>query len=305
MLIDLAGWKQRPNCLATMGYGLCSAILEEYPNLSTSGRKVIFLSLEIGFRHLDPNNPRVLAKLAHTDHMEHHQRMVDVVFESADGEVIADLLHAWTSHSDSHEPSPSLGMCVKRLVDLRPSSRLRRLVIRAVGSIGYQKFEQVDLEAFFGLLSHLGVTIEDVDDKKVWAALLLDIIQSFEGCRQLSPTYWELLVELLLSGSVKPGRIAWDQSIVTYLEAGQEWGKLECWMGIVWMSWPPESDVAPEGVLGRASVAFFRKRPDAIPKLEQWIEQWSASHCMGMLETFQRIIGQVRVEGGSGSNRNA
>ena len=300
MLVDLAGWKQRPSCFTTMAYELCSAISENYSRLA-DGKELLFLSLQIGFRHLDPNNPRVPTKLTHT---EHHQHMADIIFESADSEVIADLLHAWTSHSDSHEPFPSLAMCVRHLVGLRPSSRrLRRLVIRAVGSIGYQKFEQAGLPRFFGLLDHLDASIEDVDDKEVWATLLLDIIRSSD--RHLSPPYWELLVELSLSGSLQSGGVAWDPAILTNLEASQEWGKLVCWMGIAWIVWPPESDVTPEGVLRDALLSLSRHRPGAIPKLEEWIERWSVSHGKAVPETFQRISGQARFERGSGSNHNA
>jgi len=162
--------------------------------------------------------------------------------------------------------------------------RLRQLVIKSVELIGPQGFEGVEVKKIFELLNQLHVSVGDMNVKHQWADLLTSIIQHPDEVQHLSQPYWELLVELSLSGSVKPGHITYNSDIVKYLEDHQEWGKLECWMGIMWMAWPLESDAAPEGDLGRASITFFHQRPSAIPKLEQWIEQWSASHCMGMLE---------------------
>jgi len=302
MLVDLAGWEQRPSCLTTMAYELCSTVLENYSNL-TDGRQLLFLSLQIGFRHLDPNIPKVQAELTHTGY---HHRMAGVVFGSAGSEIIADLLHAWTSHSDSHQPSPSLGMCARRLVGLRSSSRrLRRLVIRAVGSIGYQRFKRVASKGFFELLDHLHPGVEEIDDKGAWAALLLDIIQSPKGVRHLSSPYWELLLELSLSGPVRPGRIAWNPDIVTYLERAQEGGKLECWMGIIWRLWPPETtDVTTEGDIGRVSLSLFRQRPGSVWKLGQrLVERWSEERPEGVPESFRRICDEACLEWRSRLNR--
>ena len=303
MLVDLVGWEKRPSCLTTMAYELCSTISENYSSLA-DGKELLFLSLQIGFRHLNPNNPRVLAKLTHT---VHHQHMTNVIFKSADDEIVADLLHAWTSHSNSHEPSPSLSVCARDLIGLRPSSsRLRRLAIRAVECIGYQKFERVGLQGFFELLDHLGVSAEDMDDKKVWATLLLDIIQSSEGIRHLSPPYWQLLVELSLSGSVRPECIAWNPNIMTYLERIQEGGKLECWMCIVWMLWPPETGITTEEDLGRVSLSLFRQRSGSVWKLGQrLVEWWSEERTEGAPESFRRIRDQVCLEWRSRLNRKS
>lgn len=111
MLLDLAKWEQRPSCLTTAAYEWCSAICENYSNL-VDGRDLLFLSLEIAFRYLDPQIPTNLI------HTEHHQSMVGIVFGSRDDEVIADLLHAWTSQDGCHRPPPSFDMCATHLVSL-------------------------------------------------------------------------------------------------------------------------------------------------------------------------------------------
>ena len=293
MLGDLAGWKRRPHSLTMMAYELCSAISENHSSLA-DGRRLLFLSLQIGFRHLDPQDPRIPVELAHTSF---HPWMVDIVFESGDDEVIADFLHAWTSHGDSHEPSPSLGLCAGHLIGLRPSSRrLRRLVIRAVELIGPWEFEVGEGE-FFRLLNHLRVGVEDMDKEDPWVTLLTHVIQHPEGVRNLPHPYWELLVELSLSGSLQHGSIAWDPDIMTSLEGDQEWGKLECWTSIAWMLWPPEAGITTEADLGGVTLSLFRRRPDAILKLGRLAERWSEERCEGVPESFRRICDQASQTG--------
>ena len=285
MLTALAGWEQHPSDLTTMAYKWCSEISKNHPN-PTDGKDLLFLSLEVGFRHLNPQNPQILAGSTKWTVLPW---MVDIVFKSGSDEVIADLLHAWTSHSD---PSLPLSECAGRLVDLQHSSpRLQRLVIWSVELIGPQGFRGVAVEKFAGLLDHLDVGVEDMDAKDQWANLLTSIIQHPDGngVQHLSHPYWELLVELSLLGSLQPGDIACDPDIMTNLEAGQEWGKLECWMGIVWMLWPPETGITTQENLGRVLLLLSRQQPGAIPKLEQWIEWWSVSQGKAIPESFQQI----------------
>jgi hypothetical protein len=102
-------------------------------------------------------------------HTEHHRGLVDVVFKSQESEAIADLLHAWTAEILSMSRQHALlNICTGHLVglhDLVPfSPRLRRLVIRFVGLIGYKGFEGVGVEGFIELLNHLHVTVEDMDE---------------------------------------------------------------------------------------------------------------------------------------------
>jgi len=293
MLINLAGWRQRPSYLTAMAYELCSVISENYSGLA-DGKRLLFLSLETGFRHLDPKNSQISTKLVHT---VHHERMVDVVFEGEDAEVIADLLHAWTSHSDSHKPSTSLNMCARHLVGLRLSSRrLRRLTIRAVGSIGYRGFERVGLEGFFKLLDRLQVGVGDIHSGKDWATLLLDTIKSSTGIQNLPHPYWDVLAELsVLEPQLLEG-IAWSPHIMASLEGDKEWGRLECWMGVVWIVWPPETGSTTEEFVRSVMLSLFRERPGAILKLEQCVGQWSVKHGKAVPKTFQQICEQAGPE---------
>ena len=132
----------------------------------------LLVCLEIGFR-----TEFMEARLTHT---EHHRGLVDVVFKNQESESIADLLHAWTAkckyYKLAHE---SLDFCplaahLVGLHNLAPfSPRLRRLVIRSVEFIGYEGFEGVGVERFIGLLNHLHVTVEDMDEKEGWGGELL------------------------------------------------------------------------------------------------------------------------------------
>jgi len=220
--------------------------------------------------------------------------MADAVFEGGDEEVIADLLHAWTSRNDSHKPPSSLDMCARHLVSLQPTSRrLRWLVIRVVESIGCRGFEQVGLKGFCELLDHLHVSAKDIDDKGVWATILLDTIRSSGGSRHLSHPHWEMLVELVTLESRLLEGAVWSPCITTSLKADLAWGGLECWLSVIWMAWPLEAGgTAGEGVR-RAMLSLFRPRPGAIPKLEQWIGRWSVNHGKAMPENFRKICEQT------------
>lgn len=293
MLRDLIKWKQRPSCLTTIAYELCSVICENYSGLK-DGKQLLFRSLEIGFRHLDPQNYPTVAKLVHT---EHHEHMANIVFESGDDEIIADLLHAWTSHGDSHKPPPSLDMCAKHLVGLRPTShRLRRFVIRAVELIGFRGFENIRVEESVGLLDALCVGIGDIDDKDRWMMFLLATIQHPEGILLLSHPYWELLVELSIPVRRWPRYTAWSSRIMKSLEDAKEWDRLGCWMGVVWMAWPPEADSMMGEDVRRVMFLLFRHQPGAMQKLEHWMERWSKSHGRAVPEAFRRICEWARPE---------
>ena len=292
MLHDLAEWERRPSCLTTAAYEWCSVISEKYSD-PADGKDLLFPSLKIGFRQLDPKLPQITAELTHT---EHHHRMADIVFKRGDEEVIADLLHAWTSHSGSHEPLPSLEVYARHLVDLRPSSpRLRWLVMRAVGLIGYQGFAQV--EGYFTLLDQLSVGIEDMDGNSgQWAALLLDTIQSPDAIQRLPYLCWELLTELSILESQHLEGVTWNPDVMKSLKGSHGWAKLECWIGIVWIAWPPETGSTAEGEVGDAMLSLFRQRPDAVQKLEQWMGRWGEGCGKVVPESFRQACEQARRE---------
>ena len=293
VLRDLVDLDTRPVCLTEIAYDWCAVMYENRQSLK-GWEGPLLTCLEIGFRHLDPRGPSTAPTLTHT---EHHLGMVDIVFESQNGDAIADLLHSWTIGHSLHIPSDT---CVERLVCLHNlvpfSSRLRRLVILSVELVGYEGFEGVGMERFVGLLNHLRVAAEDMKNEYGWINLLLDTIKSFEGTRLLSRWYWELLLELTISWTfLLRYETTYIPQITTSLIEAQEWNKLECWMGTVWIAWPPGADGITEEDLSSSMLLLFRQRPGAFQKLERWMERWSQMRDENNIpESFQRICKQAQ-----------
>ena len=293
VLRDLIEMENRPQCLTEMAYEWCSVIYENRRSL-WDWENLLLVSLKIGFRHLDVRSPYIRAWLTHTDH---HRELADVVFKSRKSEVIADLLYAWTTRDYSLQPAhTSLGICTGHLVslhDLAPfSSRLRQLVIRSVELIGYKGFEGVGVERFIELLNRLRVTVVDMEQKDKWAKLLLDILQFSDEAQSLSHWFWELLVEVAPSWSEwlrcrLP--VPYNPRITKFLVQAQEWSKLECWMGTVWMVWPPGVDGITGEDIDHLMLLLFRQRPGAAHKLERWMERWSQECGKDIPKSFRRI----------------
>ena len=278
--------------LTDFAYEWCSAIWENRDNLE-DWESLLLVCLEVGFRHLDPWRPPT--DITRT-HAKLYQGLVDAIFKSQKSEPIADLLHAWTAgYVFTEQAGAMINIGTGYLVDLNNllpfSPRLRRLVIRFVGLAGYKGFVGAGVEKLTELLDHLHVTVEDVDRKKDWMSLLLDVIRSSEGIQHLSCWYWELLVELAVSEPWWLGSNVTDgRKITESLVEAQEWGRLECWIRVVWML-PELPDVArmTEEDLESSMLLLFRQRPDAAQNLERWIEQWSQQR-KDILELFQPIF---------------
>jgi len=276
ILRSLTMWKSRPGSFAEMAYEWCSVICEHYLDLeakSGMGRTLLFLSLEIGFRHLDfrtQDNADI-----ELDHTEHHRQMVDVVFKHGSDEVIADFLHTWTSGC-SHFGSPhdSLHTCASHLAELKRlqsfSPRLRHLLISSIGHINHRRFsEQVGGESLIDLLDHLHVRFEDVKSHDHWAEFLLSVIQSVEGTRNLSYSHWEVMVELI--GSKGRGFLhymVYNPLVIGSLEDTGEWDRLGCWIAVVWAIWGPNEAANLES----ATLSLFHRQPGTFQKLAQRIE---------------------------------
>ena len=292
---DLFKLETRPEFLTGIAYEWCSMICENRRNFEDPD-SLLLICLELGFRHHDPWHFYLPAKLTRT---EHHRGLVDVVFESKNGEVISDLLHAWTAEGPDHAPAHILlGTTAGNLIGLHNlvpfSPKLRRLVIRSVELIGYKGFEGVGVERFIKLLNHLHVAVEDMDEKFEWAKLLLDTLQSSEGARHLSHRYWELLTELAVSQSRWLRDVStYDPQIMESLTEVQEWSKLECWVGTVWIMWPSGVGGPAEEDLGRSMLSLFCRRRGASRRLGQWMERWSQKNGEDIPESFQRICKQA------------
>ena len=145
------------------------------------------------------------------------------------------------------------------------------------------------------LLDYLHVTTEEVTPLDGWFSLLLGTIQTSEGAQLLSHWYWELLVDLAIRCSAWFTRdVTYNPQIMTFLAEAQEWSKLECWMGAIWVFRPLEADGITEEDLERSTLLLFRQRPGAFEKLEQWMERWSEEIGKDTPELFQRICKQAQ-----------
>jgi hypothetical protein len=233
ILQNLREWDNRPQYLAEMAYEWCSVICKNRKSCE-DWESLVLYSLEIGFRHL-PLNRRIPVTLNHTDH---HRELRDIVFGTKESEVIADLLQAWTTNG-----AQLLGICVEHLVGLYNtvpfSPRLRKLVVRSVAFIGYKRFAEEGAGRIVELLNHLHLGVEDIHYPYTWMPILLAAIQSPEGIQSLSIRSWELLAELTKSWQSGLEDSVYDPQVTASLLEAQEWEKLECWMGVVWMAWPP------------------------------------------------------------------
>jgi len=293
ILSSLVNLETTPGNLTKITYEWCSAIYGNRENLS-GWEGLLLLCLESGFRRLNFRRDSIETTITHT---EHHRGLVDVVFRSQESEVIADLLHAWTTRSDFHSPAVELlRFCTRHLIgvqNLVPSSpRLRRLVIRSVELTGYEGFEGVGMEKFIEFLNHLYVTAQDLDYGSRWVGLLLGTIQSSEAPQHLFHSYWELLAELTVPSQSPIVNFADGLKITTSLVEAEEWSKLECWMGISWMLFPESADPT-EGDLGHSMTLLFRQRPGAVQKLEKWVERRSREHPNRVHKSFQQLCKQA------------
>ena len=298
VLHDLAKLENRPPWLAQLAYNWCSIICQNHQSLE-DWEMLLLVCLEIGFRRHDGQIRFYGPWLVQT---EHHSKLVDVVFKSQSSEAITDILCAWIAGDTllewKHESL--LDVCAGRLTGLHSlvpfSPRLRQAVISFVKLIGCKGLEVVGVERFTELLNHLHVTVKDmgVHGRLEWGVLLLGILNSSEGAQRLSHRDWELLVELAVSTQRWTQitlRITYNSRIVEFLT---EWDKLECWMGVVWMTWPPGADVVTEEELDRSMRLLFRQRPGAAQKLEQWMGRWSQVHGKEIPESFSRLCKQAR-----------
>jgi len=151
------------------------------------------------------------------------------------------------------------------------------------------------VESLIRLLNHLRVAFEDTVSQTEWLRLLLETLRTSEGIQHLSHWYWELVVELAISQSPwQIHGITYNPQITAFLVEAQEWSKLECWIGTIWVLWPPETDGITEEDLGHLILLLSRQRPGVFQKLEQWMERWNQRHDRDIPESFQRICKQAQ-----------
>ena len=284
----------RTKQLTEMVYGLCSLVCENYSVLENR-KSTLLLCLDIGFRHLDPEVHWIQAELVHT---EHHQKLAEIVFGEKDGEAIADLIHAWTSRSGSHKPYPSLQICTQYLTGLghlyQSSPRLRKCVIYVVQCIGNQPLEQVGVAGFVGLLNDLQICEDDIGYGLESLRILLDTIHCSVEPQHLSHSYWEYLLNCAAYWADRPGLRTYNPHVMVTLEGCKEWDKLKCWIGVVWMMWPPGGGETTEEELRNIMLSLSHQKPDAIQELEKQMEQLSSRwRWVNIPKSFQQICKQA------------
>ena len=296
LLSALIKLENRPLCLTEMAYEWCPMIWETFRDRGW----LLLRPLEIGFRHLDFSNPWVRANLTH---VKHDQNFLNTVFEINEIEAIADLLQALTTKDLYGNPAlSSLRSCVGHIVNLHNrvavpfSPRLRRLVIRSIGHLCCEGFEEVEPGIFVGVLNHLHISLKDMDWPYDWTLILMGIIQSTEGVRHLDTQVWGLLMELMTSyPRVMGDETTYDTRVMEFLLGAQEWEKLECWLGVVWMAWLPEPGDVLEDLKNTTNLLFHQK-PDAAQKLTQWIRQYCQKWNNVIPTSFRQICERAQPE---------
>lgn len=288
ILSDLTRMENHPRNLTENAYKWCSTICKNYQNLE-NGQQLLFLSMEVGFHHLGPQDPWNVNPLTHT---EHHHKLGDIIFESGDDKAIADLLLAWTlgyHYFSSHGPLNAHAEHITLLHEIQPfSSRLRQVIIYSIEVMGYEGFKEVGVEALIPLLNSLDVALKDMACSWLWLDLLLVVIQFSEATQHLSHHYWELLLELTISWSSMQLPTYHPQVMISLKDA-QEWDKLEYWIGVIWMVWPPEDDEPMEKELEDGMLLLFHQQPGAIQRLQQWMQQWSDKQGLVVPKSFEQI----------------
>ena len=291
-----------------------------YPRETTHYYHGILLSitLEIGFRLIKPGSDSPPHHLKHTSH---HDLVFVAAFASRDDGVIADAVCTWVAGT-----SPPPGSCVRYFVkrvdrDVPFSPRLRRVSIHVIELIWRAEFEMSPLETI-RLLNRLEVTLDDMQKKREWAKMLVDVIRSPIGLEKLSPHYWHLLASLVSSGARGATLVLRDAEVVRALEEAEDWERLEVWLVLVWnwlgyglMGDDTESEQSTESGgdtdleedadyddtesmdaedFEEVTLNFLLQRPSAIPRFEELSdsgELWTDQDVV-----LRRICHQARAE---------
>ena len=283
----------RTKQLTEMVYELCSLVCEGHSALEYR-KSTILLCLEIGFRHLNQTEEWIEAELFHT---EHHQKLAEIVIGEKDAEAIADLIYAWSSRSNSHEPYPSLQIYTGYLTGLgnlyQSSPRLRKCAIYVVQLIVDQPLEQLEIVEFVGLLNDVQIHRGGIHNPFHWLRTLLHIIQCSAEPQCLSHSYWELLLEYAANWPDDPIPESYNPDVMVTLEGSKEWDKLKCWIGVVWIKWLPGGGVTTEEELGQVMLSLSQQKPEAIQELGKQMEQFSKIPWVKIPESFHWICEQT------------
>ena len=285
--------------------------------------ELIFHCLEVSFRGLDLEYLWPGSQPAYT---KHYQQVANMVSNSMGDETIADLLQAWIIHSYSDGSPKFLKPWAAFLIHIghvaSTSQRLRRLAIHSIVFLGVYHsshlLEPGGVEGLIVLLDRLGIGINDVsaeDDQCRLLVPLLGVVRSLRGWQSLSYPYWELIPELTLSLAklqhtflyekwlqIFRSPEGWSLESINYevqvmvsLEEEQEWDRLECWMGFVWLVLRPKVNLVPEDV-ERVMLSLLRQRPGVTKKLEQWLQRANLGDAPDCLEYLWQVCERAGLE---------
>jgi len=253
-------------------------------------KHLLFITLEIGFRHVTPSRGQ---SALHLDHTSHHKWVFETSFSSNDDDILADAVCIWTISNNSTLPGSCASYLAGRVGSDTPfSPRLQQVSICAIERIWRNELEVSGLDTV-RWLNHLNILTDDVVDGESWAQLLVEVMRSPLGLESLSPHHWRLLDKLVASNHFL-GLESHDMEVMRSLEKAEDWEKLGVWMAAVW-SGIPESE-SMEGI-EEVTLKLLSRRSSAFPRFEDLCKvlTCSFSTCRAHKDKLQRICDQVRA----------
>ena len=276
--------KKHPWGLVDQAYRWCLMIWrnrDSYEDWET----LALLSLEVGFHH----HCISLDSRAYFPYMDGqlHQGVYRTVLESNNAEAVTALV--WASLMFDRTGELGLRICADYIIDHRgritePSSRhLRSFFTNHVVRMGSYAVKKVGKERSVQVLNGLHIGIEKAGHRErgSWSEILVEVIR-FAKARCLALHSWKFLAEFATEGR-RLHFVTYDPDITISLTNAQEWDKLECWVGIVWMECPPEPDSVAKD-LEDAMEVLAKERPGALRKR---VERWSGEHRRNLPASFQ------------------
>jgi len=235
-------------------------------------KPLLFMILKVGFRLASPGTDLRL------DHTPHCDLVFKHAFSSGNDEVIADAVCAWMMDK-GHMLADS---CVHYLADMLADSCVHYLAERmAKGPPFSPRLQQICVSLIkrmvhytvfkpetIYLLNRLNLGMDDMSDRILWASLLVRVICSPAGFRDLSIHYWHLMEEL----PHLDFPIARAMELARLLEKAEDWEKLEAWMVVAWrVHWrrleePTRLEILE--CLKQVTLKHLRRRPSALPRFE-------------------------------------
>ena len=254
---------------------------------------LLFIALEIGFRHVTPSRDQSVLLL---DHTSHHKWVFETAFSSDDDDVIADAVRVWIVSSDS----TPLGSCARYLAERMErytpfSPGLREASIHTIERIWRNELEVSGLDTV-RWLNRLNINVDDAVDGDrggSWARVLVGVMRSPTGLESLPSRHWHLLDELVASKHFLHIE-ARDMEVMRSLEKAEDWEKLGVWMVVVWSGQPMFESM---GGIEEVTLKLLSRRPSAFQRFEDLCKALTCSGwiCRAHKGKLQRICDQVRT----------